>query len=304
MSREAMRTGPVLVAVDDQSQTRAAVRFAGRVAAALKRPVILASVHEVAYWRALEGPPTVSPSDRAHAEGLLADAARLLSGSDVDTRLVAASSAARGLHELAVELAPTLLIVGRSHQSGIARWLGGTAEGLLHGAPCPVVVVPDTPEISSGPVLVGYDLTPEADAALEIGLALAASLETDLELCHVSARTASPEHRDRDRVWIENMHAIAQRILDHGASRVPSAVAPVTTILEGQPATELARRAVACAATCVVVGSRGYGPARAVLLGSVTRELLDRASTPVIVAPRASGETAQTVGSAADLSSG
>jgi nucleotide-binding universal stress UspA family protein len=137
----------------------------------------------------------------------------------------------------------------------------------------------------TGPVLVGYDDTPESDAAASLAAELAESLGAPLELCHVSAPTASPEHRDRDRAWTENMHRIAQRMLDDGVSRIPTAVV-TTTILEGSPGCELARRAVARAATCVVMGSRGYGPARAVLLGSVTRELLDRAGTPVVVAPR------------------
>ncbi|MDQ6806362.1 MAG: universal stress protein [Actinomycetota bacterium] len=82
------------------------------------------------------------------------------------------------------------------------------------------------------------------------------------------------------------MHAFAQRILDRGASRVPSELTPVTTILEGHPGAELARRALAYSATCVVVGSRAYGPLRAVLLGGATQALLDDASTPVLVAPR------------------
>lgn len=291
-----MRSGPVLVAVDDQAQTRAAVRFAGRLAGAMKRPLLLATVHEAEAWRALEGPPSVSSPQRVQAEGVLADAIRVLGGRDTPTTIVASSSAAHGLQDLAQEQGAALLVLGRSHQSGIARRLRGTAERLLHGAPCPVVVVPDTPEIPSGPVLVGYDDTADADAAVEIGAALAMSLGADLELCHVSAPTASPEHRDRDRDWIEHMHAFAQRILDRGASRVPSELAPVTTILEGHPGTELARRALACSATCVVVGSRAYGPLRAVLLGSTTQALLDDASTPVLVAPRPAAIRADVAG--------
>jgi nucleotide-binding universal stress UspA family protein len=36
----------------------------------------------------------------------------------------------------------------------------------------------------------------------------------------------------------------------------------------------------------LVCGSRGYGPARAVLLGSVSRDVMDEARCPVIVLPR------------------
>lgn len=36
----------------------------------------------------------------------------------------------------------------------------------------------------------------------------------------------------------------------------------------------------------LITGSRGYGPARSVLLGSVSRHLLDHAPCPVIAMPR------------------
>jgi nucleotide-binding universal stress UspA family protein len=95
------------------------VRFAGRLAGALKRPLMLATVHEVEAWRALAGPPSVSPPQRVQAEGVLAEAVRVLAGLDAATRIVAASSAAHGLHELAQEQDAALLVLGRSHQSGI-----------------------------------------------------------------------------------------------------------------------------------------------------------------------------------------
>jgi nucleotide-binding universal stress UspA family protein len=36
----------------------------------------------------------------------------------------------------------------------------------------------------------------------------------------------------------------------------------------------------------LVTGSRGYGPVKSVLLGSVSRQLVDHATCPVIVVPR------------------
>jgi nucleotide-binding universal stress UspA family protein len=36
----------------------------------------------------------------------------------------------------------------------------------------------------------------------------------------------------------------------------------------------------------VVAGSRGYGPIRSVLLGGVSRQLVDEAPCPVLVVPR------------------
>jgi nucleotide-binding universal stress UspA family protein len=39
----------------------------------------------------------------------------------------------------------------------------------------------------------------------------------------------------------------------------------------------------------LVAGSRGYGPVRSVLVGSVSRALVRDASCPIVVAPRPGG---------------
>ena len=46
--------------------------------------------------------------------------------------------------------------------------------------------------------------------------------------------------------------------------------------------------------TLLVVGSRGYGPLRRVLLGSVSTELVRSAPCPLIVTPRGMHDTAET----------
>jgi nucleotide-binding universal stress UspA family protein len=52
----------------------------------------------------------------------------------------------------------------------------------------------------------------------------------------------------------------------------------------GDPVEELAKRSEA--ADLLLTGSRGYGPMRAVLLGSVSGRLVREADCPVIVVPR------------------
>jgi nucleotide-binding universal stress UspA family protein len=39
----------------------------------------------------------------------------------------------------------------------------------------------------------------------------------------------------------------------------------------------------------LVVGSRGYGPVRQVLIGGVSAELMRRAACPVLIVPRSAG---------------
>ncbi len=63
----------------------------------------------------------------------------------------------------------------------------------------------------------------------------------------------------------------------------------------GDAVAELARRTLD--ADLVIVGSRGYGPLRSVLLGSVSAQLVRRASCPVMVIPRgAAAEAAALLG--------
>jgi nucleotide-binding universal stress UspA family protein len=63
------------------------------------------------------------------------------------------------------------------------------------------------------------------------------------------------------------------------------------TLLEGGPRELLARASGEL--DLLVVGSRGYGPLRAVLLGSVSSALVRSAQSPLVVVPRgAEGEPA------------
>lgn len=58
-----------------------------------------------------------------------------------------------------------------------------------------------------------------------------------------------------------------------------------TEILDGHPADRLVAQADGDGGL-IVVGSRGYGPLGAVLVGSVAAEVLREATSPVIVVPR------------------
>src|SRR4051794_29511028 len=64
-------------------------------------------------------------------------------GIAFEVRLYQSSSAAKALQGAVEEEDAGLLVVGSSRRSGLGRVLaGGTAMRLLHGAPCPVTVVP------------------------------------------------------------------------------------------------------------------------------------------------------------------
>lgn len=83
--------------------------------------------------------------------------------------------------------------------------------------------------------------------------------------------------------------ADARLSVDRAATRLRSAGhVALGRVARGRPASVLARDARQIEADLIVVGSRGHGPMDALLLGSVSTELADHASCPVLVTRRPS----------------
>ena len=76
----------------------------------------------------------------------------------------------------------------------------------------------------------------------------------------------------------------AREGLDEAAAALPADVQAETVFVAGSPGPDLA--AQTAQVDLLVVGSRGYGPGAAVLLGGVTHQLIHTAHCPVIVLPR------------------
>ena len=72
--------------------------------------------------------------------------------------------------------------------------------------------------------------------------------------------------------------------LDRCVAELPDDVTAEGVFLGGRPGHELADQSQSL--DLMVVGSRGYGPLRAVLLGGVSHTLVRSAACPVIVLPR------------------
>lgn len=77
-----------------------------------------------------------------------------------------------------------------------------------------------------------------------------------------------------------------REVLEAELVRAPDGVRVSTTLLHGRPAPAILYEARAWRADLIVVGSRGHGTIAAILLGSVSQELIDRSDIPVLVARR------------------
>ncbi len=140
-------------------------------------------------------------------------------------------------------------------------------------------------------ILVGYDGSDCANTATELAGIIAAEVDTAVRLVCVipdvrakrsawGALIVGPSHQiDRDLV------AQAQTTLEAPKAHLEGlGVRSDGVVQRGRPAQVIAREASRRAASLVVVGSRGLGPIRSTLLGSVSQEVVDLAPCPVLVA--------------------
>jgi nucleotide-binding universal stress UspA family protein len=206
-------------------------------------------------------------------------------------RIVTANmSPAKALHHAAEETAAALVVVGHTRHGHAGRVVpGATAERLLHGAPCPVAIVPDgyrdRVEDPVRRVGVGYVDTPEARAALTAAAAIARAWRARLEVI-----SAVPIEGARFRRGLapDDLHAqIAEQVraeLKTVVNALRTELWAEAVVLDGDAAEQLAGHSAQL--DLLVMGSRGYGPLHAVLAGGVSGRVSREAHCPVIVVPR------------------
>ena len=289
-------TKPIIVGYDPATANRAPVNFGVAAARFTGAPLIVASVS--------------SERDRPHAgqqdEDLVIDASDALAeahrelepeGIPVECRELTGTSAPRALHEAVEAEDAGLLIVGSTRQGRVGQvFPGSTAERLMHGAPCPIAIVPAGWEAGAGLQTIGvaYVDTEEGHEALRGAYALAQRAGATLRVLtavkaglalygETEARTAEQRGKDFDEVEGE-LRVRAEGALRRATDALDGNVPVEADAFVEDPADVLIR--VSENLDLLVCGSRGYGPLRAVLLGGVSRRLTAEAQCPVIVIPR------------------
>jgi nucleotide-binding universal stress UspA family protein len=288
---------PILVGYDPSARDRAPVSFGVAAARFTGAPLVIASVHS-------------ARSDRLGAgqlgEDLIADATETLEqlkgelraqGIEVECRDLEGTSAPRALHELAEVDDAGLLVVGSTRRGTVGRLLpGSTAERLMHGAPCPIAVVPHGWIVGNGLETIGvaYVDTEEGREALRGAHALARGAGATLRVLTIArmrlgthaeteARTAGRRGKDFDEVEGEH-RVLAETAARNAVAQLDGHVTVQVDAFVEDPAQTLI--GISENLDLLVCGSRGYGPVRAVLLGGVSRRVTAEARCPVIVLPR------------------
>jgi nucleotide-binding universal stress UspA family protein len=284
--------GSVIVGVDGGASSADALILGAWAARTLDAPLVVAAVHPAPSAIGSGRVDAEWISDRRAAAGHALDQARALGLSpSADYRVIASSSAAHGLHDLAEQLEAALIVVGSAATAPKARtFAGSTAERLLAGSVCPVAVAPagmPEPPGELGRIGVAYVDTPDGRAALTTAARLASRTGTPLRLVTVVARGDAARPfllgSDAERAFLDTARESYEEALRRAADSV-TGVPVEWELRSGDVVESLAGLADVDVLFC---GSRGYGPARRVLLGGVSARLLRRARRPVVVVPRA-----------------
>jgi nucleotide-binding universal stress UspA family protein len=182
------------------------------------------------------------------------------------------------------------IVVGAVGSSGIVDGLlGSVASGVLHRARVPVVVVPAKPADSVGEsmrkIVVGVDGSRSSLEALDWAFGLAAASGAELNVVHSwiypyqGPRTSITE--PRDLMQLDAMETLDHAVHSLGARVAGGAVKVHAKLVESSPVQALLDEG--SDADLIVVGSRGRGGLRSMLLGSVSRSIVDHAPCAVAV---------------------
>lgn len=223
--------------------------------------------------------------------------------------LVSHRSPARALFELAEEHDADLIVLGSSRRATAGQMTSGRlARQVVDGAPCAVVIAPaglrDRQDRRPRCIGVGVDDGPEsADAVVAAGELARAFGARLLVMAAVEpvGPVMSQYGSEAEQLAREEMEASAARALERAAEAAPSEVAVEPVRLDGGVvALALAEEAARASVDLLVVGARGFGPVRRVLLGSVSAELMRALPCGLMVVPRGARDPVHATAAAGD----
>jgi nucleotide-binding universal stress UspA family protein len=188
----------------------------------------------------------------------------------------------------ASEAADAVVVGRRGLGSAASVLLGSVSNRLTIQAKCPVVVVGEGELPATGPIVVGVDGSEFGTNALRYAIGEAAVRRTSVravaayDVVHHRALAADPELVARMRAGVEADAVDAlTRALDEAQGTVPASVSVDHVAVEGRAAEAILGHADD--AQLIVVGTHGKGLVRRVLLGSVSRQVLNDADRPVAI---------------------
>lgn len=278
----------VIVGVDGRPAGRDAITLAARLLGEGGR-LTLAHVRAGELRPVHAATPGLLDAERTASHDLLE---RERADADVHADLVSlvAMSPGRGLHDLAEERGADLLVVGSCSRGPFGRaLLGDDTRAALNGAPCAVAIAArgyaehPLPLASIG---VGFNGSPESAAALALAREVAAPLRAKLSVLEV----VSLPNFAFAGVVPAALGADLEAMVADATARLHALPDVDGRAVYGLPGEELA--AFGATVDLLVVGSRGYGPVKRLVLGSTSDYLQRHARCSLLVLARTSAREA------------
>jgi nucleotide-binding universal stress UspA family protein len=283
--------GPIVLGVERSDRSRDALALARTLARSLGTRLLVVAVYRAGGRSAVMPPEAYGAAAQAKAHATIEWVTRPLAGVTWTSRVVASTSVARGLSDVAAEENALAIVVGPTHRGALGRVVpGSVGEQLLHTAPCPVAVAPQghwsqcLGRIQR--IGLGFVATPEADEALCAAIGIA--LRTGASIRALSAVEPPPaETVEFGWGYPELEQAARDELADRLLRTLGDVASPVRIegeVLDGYADDELAR--LSEEVDLLICGSRGRSPVGRVVLGSVAAGVLRKAHSPVLVIPR------------------
>jgi nucleotide-binding universal stress UspA family protein len=226
----------------------------------------------------------LAESSREAARELSGHAAAVLAGARehvsqalrIKFRTLPATSPGRGVHELARAEEADLIVLG-SRRLGphTKEALGAVSENIMRAAPCTVAVAPRGYRDDGGYVPqrigVGWIPTDEGGIALEVSCRIARATGGAVQVVTTTSASAT----------VEQLEARARRAVERALAALGGEIPVEVRASVGKAAEVLVNRSGEI--DLIVLGSRGYGPPRTMLLGSVSAQVVPQAHCPVMI---------------------
>ncbi len=290
-------TGAVVVAVDGSAADEAVVDWAADEAARLGAPLRLVTVVDPQvqlspYETLVSGAPSLAEHLDEGAHRILDRAAERARARRDDVHDVAVAvpwgPPAAALVRLSREAAR--VVVGAPARGRLERiLLGSVALPVVAHAHCPVAVVPSDSVVSAPRrILVAVDGSDASSRAAELAFTIADAAGagiTGVLGWNVEVHDGIVVTERSSTRWEaveERYTALGHRVIDPVAEQYPGV--PVDIVVRhGSPARAVVEVSVERDVDLVVLGRRGAGGFRGLLMGSVSRRVVERAGRVVLV---------------------
>lgn len=182
-----------------------------------------------------------------------------------------------------------LLVCGaKGHSVARRLLLGSTVQKMLHRMPCPLLVVKQAPRDAYRTVLVPVDFSPSSLRAIERAKTIApqaeiillhayqAPFESSVRLAHLDHDTLT-HYRNVIRKDAVEQLAVLSEIAGVADAR--------QIVVHGDPGWQIAEQEQALECDLIVVGKQGESALEELLIGSVTKHVLNESQCDVLVSP-------------------